>query len=64
MIAFGGEIHAAREVRKTHTSAVRAFDSPGYGPIGHVDMGTVVFQRRPDRSAPLRSFPTGSPRSI
>ena len=53
MIAFGGEIHAAREVRKVHTSAVRAFDSPGYGPIGHVDLGTVVFQRLPERRAPL-----------
>ena len=53
MIAFGGEIHAAREVRKVHTSALRAFDSPGYGPIGHVDMDTVVFQRLPDRRAPL-----------
>jgi len=53
MIAFGGEIHAAREVRKVHTSAVRAFDSPGYGPIGHVDLDTVVFQRLPERRAPL-----------
>jgi L-asparaginase len=53
MIAFGGEIHAAREVRKVHTSALRAFDSPGYGPVGHVDMGTVVFQRLPERRPPL-----------
>jgi L-asparaginase len=53
MVAFGGEIHAAREVRKVHTSALRAFDSPGYGPVGHVDLGTVVFQRHPDRRAPL-----------
>lgn len=53
MIAFGGEIHASREVRKVHTSALRAFDSPGYGPIGHVDMARVVFQRLPHRRAPL-----------
>ena len=53
MIAFGGEVHAAREVRKAHTSALRAFDSPGYGPIGHVDLNTVTFQRLPDRRAPL-----------
>lgn len=53
MIAFGGEIHAAREVRKAHTSALRAFDSPGYGPIGHVDLSTVAFQRLPNRRAPL-----------
>ena len=51
--AFPGEIHSAREVRKVHTSALRAFDSPGYGPIGHVDHGTVAFQRLPERRAPL-----------
>ena len=51
MIVFGGEIHAARDVCKVHTSAVRAFASPGYGPIGHVDGERVVFSRRPERRA-------------
>lgn len=54
MVVFGGEIHAAREVRKVHTSALRAFGSPGYGPIGHVDGERVVFARRPERRPPLR----------
>lgn len=53
LVVFGGEIHAAREVRKVHTSAVRAFASPGYGPIGHVDGERVVFARRPERRPPL-----------
>jgi L-asparaginase len=53
MVVFGGEIHAAREVRKVHTSAVRAFASPGHGPIGHVDGDKVVFSRRPERQPPL-----------
>jgi L-asparaginase len=53
MIVFGGEIHAARDVRKVHTSAVRAFASPGYGPIGHVDGERVVFARRPERRPAL-----------
>jgi L-asparaginase len=53
MIVFAGEIHAAREVRKVHTSAVRAFASPGYGPIGHVDGDWVAFSRRPERRRPL-----------
>jgi L-asparaginase len=53
LIVFGGEIHAAREARKVHTSAPRAFGSPGYGPVGHVDAGKVGFRRRPDRSPPL-----------
>jgi L-asparaginase len=53
MIVFAGEIHSAREARKVHTSAVRAFASPGYGPIGHVDSGKVAFTRRPERRPPL-----------
>ncbi|MEA2228497.1 MAG: L-asparaginase [Solirubrobacteraceae bacterium] len=53
MLAFAGSIHAAREVRKVHTSALDAFASPGYGPIGHVDGETVVFGLRPEpRSRP------------
>jgi len=53
LIVFGGEIHSAREVRKTHTSAVRAFSSPEYGPIGSVDAGCVVVRRQPERQPPL-----------
>jgi len=46
-----GEVHAAREVRKVHTSALRAFASPGYGPLGHVDGEVVAFRRAPERRA-------------
>ena len=53
LVAFAGEIHAAREVRKVHTSALRAFASPGHGPIGAVDGERVVFQRRPERRPAL-----------
>ena len=53
MVVFGGEIHPAREARKVHTSAVRAFASPGYGPVGHVDAGRVVFARTSERRLPL-----------
>jgi L-asparaginase len=53
LVVFAGEVHAAREARKTHTSALRAFASPGYGPLGHVDAGTVRFRRRPERLASL-----------
>ncbi len=55
VIAFAGELHAAREVRKVHTSALRAFASPGYGPIGHVDGERVVFRRSPERGPALRA---------
>lgn len=53
LVCFDGEIHAAREVRKVHTSALRAFGSPGYGPVGSVDGETVVFRRRPERRPAL-----------
>jgi L-asparaginase len=55
VICFAGEVHAAREARKVHTSALAAFGSPGYGPIGHVDEGRVVFARLPRRRPPLPS---------
>ena len=53
LVTFAGEIHAAREVRKVHTSALAAFGSPGYGPLGHVDADQVGYRRRPDRSPPF-----------
>jgi L-asparaginase len=53
LVVFAGEIHAAREVRKVHTSAVRAFDSPGYGPIGRVDADVVSLRRSPLRAPAL-----------
>ncbi len=59
LVVFAGEIHAAREARKVHTSALRAFDSPGYGPLGHVDGERVTYRRGPDRRPPL-SPPDGS----
>jgi L-asparaginase len=53
LIVFAGEVHAAREARKVHTSALRAFGSPGYGPVGHVDAGSSRLGRSPDRASPL-----------
>ncbi len=64
MIAFAGEVHAAREARKVHTSALAAFDSPAYGPLGHVDGECVAFARRPDRRPPLPPPASACPRSI
>ncbi|HWM14232.1 MAG TPA: asparaginase, partial [Gaiellaceae bacterium] len=59
LVVFAGEIHGAREVRKVHTSALQAFASPGYGPLGHVDGERVTYRRRPDRSPPL-AHPAGA----
>lgn len=47
VIAMGGSVEAAREATKVHTSAVRAFASPGHGPVGAASDGVVhVFRRR------------------
>jgi L-asparaginase len=61
MISFAGEVHAAREARKVHTSGVKAFGSPGYGPLGHVDGERVVFRRRPERRPALPAPPALAP---
>ena len=62
VVCFGGELHAAREVRKVHTSDLKAFASPGYGPIGHVDGARVLLHRRPIRRLPLPDPPGSLPR--
>lgn len=53
VVCFNGEIHAARDVAKTHTSALETFQSPGIGPLGVVDGNKVFIRHRP---APLRRF--------
>ncbi|PKK90994.1 MAG: L-asparaginase [Candidatus Wallbacteria bacterium HGW-Wallbacteria-1] len=46
LVVMNEEIHTAREVRKTYTSNVATFHSPGYGPIGLVDSDRVIFLRK------------------
>ncbi|WP_341211508.1 asparaginase [uncultured Limimaricola sp.] len=47
VIQFEGEIHAARDVTKAHSSRVDAFRSPGLGKLGEVDLGGVHIYRHP-----------------
>lgn len=53
LVTLNGEIHAAREVRKTHALALDAFKSPDGGPVGYVDGERVLLQRRPLRRLTL-----------
>ncbi|WP_049928461.1 asparaginase [Halopiger goleimassiliensis] len=46
-VAFDETIHAARWVRKLHTSRLGAFESPDAGPVATVDRDAVVFRRQP-----------------
>lgn len=47
VVTLNDEIHAARNVRKTHTIAVDAFSSPPNGPIGYIDGGRIYVTHRP-----------------
>ena len=53
VVAMAGEIHAADDVRKTHTHAYATFQSPNAGRLGMVADGrvTLLRHRRPARLA-------------
>jgi L-asparaginase len=55
LVVAAGGVHAARWVTKTDAQAVDTFQSPGHGPVGHVDEGGVNFDGAPGRgpSAPV-----------
>jgi L-asparaginase len=48
-VAFDEELHAARDVTKTHTSALATFASPNAGPVATFRPGPVRFYRDPGR---------------
>jgi L-asparaginase len=49
LVVFKEEIHAARWVRKTHSTSTATFASPNAGPIGHVVEDRVRVLTRPLR---------------
>jgi L-asparaginase len=53
VVAFAGELHAARAARKVASTSPAAFGSPSSGPIGSVAEGRVRIAARPARPEPL-----------
>jgi len=49
MLVMNNQINAARDVTKTHTSAVETFKSGEWGFLGVVDFDRIVFARMPLR---------------
>ena len=53
LVVLNGQIHAAREVEKSHSIALHAFVSPDTGPVGAVD-GEIYLFATPRRRVHLR----------
>ncbi|MCQ8771645.1 asparaginase [Streptomyces telluris] len=49
LVAFNDELHAARWVRKSHSTSTATFASPNAGPVGHVIEGEVRILAAPPR---------------
>lgn len=52
LVAMNGQVHAAAQVIKMHTTSVESFSSPNSGPLGTILNGKVNYQTIPHR-APL-----------
>ncbi|KAB8164704.1 asparaginase [Streptomyces sp. 3MP-14] len=57
VVVFNDAVHAARWVRKTHSSHPGAFASPDLGPIGQLAEDRVHILARPPRPEPLPTPP-------
>ncbi|HEV3186732.1 MAG TPA: asparaginase [Acidimicrobiales bacterium] len=59
LVVFSDEIHAARFVRKTHTSSLATFRSPSCGPLGWLVEDRVRVVLRVGRYADVGAIPEG-----
>ncbi|HTJ92898.1 MAG TPA: asparaginase [Pararobbsia sp.] len=61
LVTFANRIHSAREVAKTSTFSIDAFESPETGPLGWIHDAHVEYERRGERlhtlATPFRLAP-------
>jgi L-asparaginase len=63
LTVLNDEVHAAARVRKSDTTALGAFASLPFGPLGRIHERAVVYGNLPERHAPLpRPLADDSPR--
>jgi L-asparaginase len=61
LVVLADQVHAARHVRKAHSTSVGAFVSPDVGPVGHLVEGEARFLTSVPRLDPL---PTPDPSAL
>lgn len=49
LVVLNDEIHAARDVTKTHSQSTDTFQSPFWGPLGHVEADRITIVRQVER---------------
>ncbi|VDZ64731.1 L-asparaginase 2 precursor [Serratia odorifera] len=49
LVAMNETVLDARDASKTSTTAVQAFQSPNFGPLGYIHNGKIDYQRTPQR---------------
>jgi L-asparaginase len=60
LVVLADEIHAAAQVRKTHSTSPGTFASPNGGPLGHLVEGTPVIINRPATRHVIPAPPAGA----
>jgi L-asparaginase len=64
LVVLADEIHAARRVRKTHTTSGATFQSPNGGPLGVITEGKPVLFNRLDRRTVIPSVATAPDKRV
>jgi L-asparaginase len=64
MVVMNGQINAARDVTKTHTSQVETFRGLEFGELGAVDVEKVRFYRAPLRRQTIPVDPSTQPARV